>query len=52
MSQGVGMKRRKIDTETKIAAVMEGLRGESSVVFLATSYWNNCTVGHPPEIGP
>jgi hypothetical protein len=28
MSQGVGMKRRKIDSETKMAAVLEGLKGE------------------------
>jgi hypothetical protein len=31
MSQGVGMKRRKIDRETKMAAVKEGFRGESSI---------------------
>jgi transposase len=27
MSQGVGRKRRKIDPETKMAAVLEGLKG-------------------------
>jgi hypothetical protein len=30
MSQGVAMKSRKIDPETKTAAVQEGLKGESS----------------------
>ena len=38
MSQGVGMKRRKIDTETKLAAVMEGLRGESSIADICRKY--------------
>ena len=34
MSQGVRMKRRKIDPETKMVAVLEGLRGESACVVL------------------
>ena len=38
MSQGVGMKRRKIDTETKLAAVLEGLRGESSIADICRKY--------------
>jgi transposase-like protein len=38
MSQGVGMKRRKIDTETKLAAVMEGLRAESSIADICRKY--------------
>ena len=32
-SQGVSMKRRKIDPETRMAAVVEGLRGESSMEY-------------------
>ena len=38
MSQGVSMKRRKIDAETKMAAVLEGLRGESSVAHICRKY--------------
>jgi transposase len=38
MSQGVGMKRRKIDPETKMAAVLEGLRGESSIADICRKY--------------
>lgn len=32
------MKRRKIDPETKMAAVMEGLRGESTVADICRKY--------------
>jgi transposase-like protein len=32
------MKRRKIDSETKLAAVMEGLRGESSIAEICRKY--------------
>jgi len=32
------MKRRKIDAETKMAAVMEGLRGESSIADICRKY--------------
>jgi transposase len=32
------MKRRKIDPETKMAAVLEGLRGESSVAEICRKY--------------
>jgi transposase len=32
------MKRRKIDPETKMAAVLEGLRGESSVADMCRKY--------------
>jgi transposase len=38
MSQGVSMKRRKIDPETKMAAVLEGLKGESSVADICRKY--------------
>ena len=38
MSQGVSMKRRKIDAETKMAVVLEGLRGESSVAHICRKY--------------
>lgn len=38
MSQGVSMKRRKIDPETKMAAVLEGLRGESSIADICRKY--------------
>jgi hypothetical protein len=31
MSQGVSMKRRKIDPETKMVAALEGLRGEYKI---------------------
>jgi hypothetical protein len=31
------MKRRKIDSDTKIAAVLEGLKGESSIADLSCS---------------
>ena len=37
-SQGVRLKRRKIDPETKMAAVLEGLRGESSVADICRKY--------------
>jgi transposase-like protein len=32
------MKRRKIDAETKMAAVLEGLKGESSIVDICRKY--------------
>ena len=32
------MKRRKIDAETKMAAVLEGLKGESSVAEICRKY--------------
>ena len=32
------MKRRKIDPETKMAAVLEGLRGESSIADICRKY--------------
>ncbi len=32
------MKRRKIDLETKTAAVLEGLRGESSMAHIRRKY--------------
>jgi transposase len=32
------MKRRKIDPETKMAAVLEGLKGESSVADICRKY--------------
>jgi len=38
MSQGVSTKRRKIDPETKMVAVQEGLRGESSIVDICCKY--------------
>lgn len=38
MSQGVSMKRRKIDPETKTAAVLEGLRGYSSIADIRRKY--------------
>ncbi len=38
MPQGVSMKRRKIDPETKTAAVLEGLRGESSMAVIRRKY--------------
>ena len=38
MSRGVSMKRRKIDPETKMVAVLEGLRGESSVADICRKY--------------
>jgi transposase-like protein len=38
MSQGVSMKRRKIDPETKTAAVLEGLKGESSFPYICRNY--------------
>jgi transposase len=38
MSQGVIMKRRKIDPETKMAAVLEKLRGESFVADICRQY--------------
>jgi transposase-like protein len=38
MSQGVSMKRRKIDPETKMAAVLEGFKGESSVAEICRKY--------------
>jgi transposase-like protein len=38
MSQGVSMKRRKIDPETKMAAVLEGLKGESSIADICRKY--------------
>jgi transposase len=38
MSQGVIMKRRKIDPETKAVAVLEGLKGESSVAEICRKY--------------
>ncbi len=38
MPQGVSMKRRKIDPETKTAAVLEGLKGESSMADICRKY--------------
>ena len=38
MFQGVDMKRRKIDPETKMAAVLEGLRSESSIADICRKY--------------
>jgi hypothetical protein len=38
MSQWVGMKRRKIDPATKMVAVLEGLRRESSVADIGCKY--------------
>jgi transposase-like protein len=38
MSQGVAIRRRKIDAETKVAAVLEGLKGESSVADICRKY--------------
>ena len=38
MSQGVSMKRRRIDPETKTAAVLEGLKGESSIADICRKY--------------
>jgi transposase-like protein len=38
MSQGVARRRRKIDPETKTAAVLEGLRGESSIAEICRKY--------------
>ena len=38
MSHGVGMKRRKIDAEIKMVAVLEGLKGESSVADICRKY--------------
>ena len=38
MSQGVSMKRRKIDPETKMVAVLEGLRGEGSIADICRKY--------------
>jgi transposase-like protein len=38
MSQGVSMKRRKIDPETQMVAVLEGLRGESSIADICRKY--------------
>jgi transposase len=32
------MKRRKIDSETKVAAVLEGIRGESSIADICRKY--------------
>jgi transposase-like protein len=32
------MKRRKIDPETRMAAVLEGLRGESSIADICRQY--------------
>jgi transposase-like protein len=34
----VSMKRRKIDPETKMAAVLEGLKGESSIADICRKY--------------
>lgn len=38
MSQGVHMKRRRIDPDTKLAAVLEGLKGESSIADICRKY--------------
>jgi hypothetical protein len=38
MSQGVSMKRRRIDSETKLAAVPDGLKGESFIADLCRKY--------------
>ena len=38
MSQGVSMKRRRIDSDTKLAAVLEGLKGESSIAEICRKY--------------
>ena len=38
MSQGVSMKRRKIDPETKMAAVLEGLKGASAIADICRKY--------------
>ena len=38
MSQWISMKRRKIDPETKMVAVLEGLRGESAVADICRKY--------------
>jgi len=36
--KGANMKKRKIDGETKVAVVLEGLRGETSVAELCRKY--------------
>jgi transposase-like protein len=38
MSQGMSIKSRKIDPETKMAAVLGGLRGESSIADICRKY--------------
>jgi transposase-like protein len=38
MSQGLARRRRKIDPETKTAAVLEGLRGESAIAEICRKY--------------
>ena len=38
MSQEVSMKRRKVDAEIKMAAVLEGFKGESSVADICRKY--------------
>jgi transposase len=38
MFQGVSMKRRKIDAETKMVAPLEGLRGDSSLADICRKY--------------
>jgi hypothetical protein len=38
MSQGVSLKRPGIDPETKMAAVLEGLKGERSVAHICPKY--------------
>jgi transposase len=38
MSRGVSRKRRKIDPETKKAAILEGLRGESPIADICRKY--------------
>jgi transposase-like protein len=38
MSQGVSMKRRKIDPDTKLVAVLGGLRSESSIADICRKY--------------
>jgi transposase-like protein len=38
LPEGKRMKRRKIDPEVKMAAVLEGLRGESSIADICRKY--------------
>jgi transposase len=38
MFRGVSIKHRKIDSETKVAAVLEGIRGESSIADICRKY--------------
>jgi hypothetical protein len=42
MSQGVSMKRRKVDLETKMVTVLLGLRGESSVSAICFYVGSSC----------